>query len=43
MSGVCLECGSDCPFGILYTIAVQAAELRAKLKDYEDKEELHKV
>ena len=43
MNGVCLECGSDCPFGILYTVAVQAAELWAKLKDYEDKEELPTV
>lgn len=36
MEGACLECDSNCPFGILYTVAVQAAELRERLKMYED-------
>lgn len=35
MDGACMEC--DCPFAILYTVATQAAELREKLKEYEDK------
>ena len=39
MEGACLECGSDCPFGILYTTATQAAELRARLKVFEDIED----
>lgn len=34
MNGSCLEC--DCELAILYVVAVQAAELRARLKAYED-------
>lgn len=34
MDGACLEC--DCPIAVLNVTAVQAAELRAKLKAYED-------
>lgn len=34
MDGACMEC--DCPFAILYAVAIQAAELRARLKEYED-------
>ena len=34
MDGGCLEC--DCPVGILYTAAVQAAELHARLHEIED-------
>lgn len=40
MDGACLECCSpECPIGCLYFAAVQAAELRERLKYYEDKEE----
>lgn len=35
MAGACLE-GCDCPLSTLYTIAVQAAELRERLKQYEN-------
>lgn len=35
MNGSCLE-GCDCVLSVLYTIAVQAAELRERLKQYED-------
>lgn len=35
MEGACIE-GCDCPLAILYTVAVQAAELRERLKMYED-------
>lgn len=35
MAGACLE-GCDCILSTLYTIAVQAAELRERLKQYED-------
>lgn len=39
MEGACLECDCcECPYGILYTVAVQAAELRVRLKEYEDRE-----
>ncbi len=34
MEGACVEC--DCPLAILYCVAVQAAELRGRLKEYED-------
>lgn len=34
MEGACMEC--DCELAILYTVAVQAAELRGRLKLYED-------
>lgn len=34
MEGSCMEC--DCPLGILYTVATQAAETRERLKRYED-------
>ncbi len=34
MEGACMEC--DCELAILYTVAVQAAELRGRLKMYED-------
>ena len=39
MNGACLECYSgECPIGCLYFAAVQAAELRGRLKEYEDLE-----
>lgn len=34
MDGGCLEC--DCPYGTLNAVAIQAAELRARLKAIED-------
>lgn len=34
MDGACMEC--DCPLGILNTVAIQAAELRSRLKLLED-------
>jgi len=34
MEGACMEC--DCELAILYTVSVQAAELRGRLKMYED-------
>ena len=37
MEGACLECDRDCEIGILYYCAVQAAELRERLKMFEDK------
>ncbi|MBQ7900824.1 MAG: hypothetical protein IJ365_02515 [Clostridia bacterium] len=37
MEGACLEC--DCEVNLLYCLAVQAAELRERLKYYEDLEE----
>lgn len=37
IEGECMEC--DCPLGILYVVATQAAELRARLKEFEDREE----
>ena len=37
MEGACLEC--DCCVNLLYCLAVQAAELRERLKHYEDLEE----
>ena len=38
--GACsCECDCDCEVLILNTVAIQAAELRARLKYYEDKEE----
>ena len=41
------QCGvqltpDGCPLGILYVVATQAAELRARLKDIEDSEEKNK-
>ena len=39
MEGACLECNRDCPFGILYAVSIQAAELRARLMEYENREE----
>lgn len=36
MEGCCFEC-MDCPLGILNTIAIQAAELRHRLSELEDK------
>ena len=36
MDGSCFECGCECSLGILYVLAVQAAELRERLKDFED-------
>lgn len=39
MEGACLECDNGCPLGILYVVATQAAELRARLKEIEDREE----
>lgn len=38
MEGVCMEC--DCNLAILYWVAVQAAELRERLKMYEDGKEV---
>ena len=38
MQGSCIE-GCDCEVAILYTLAVQAAELRERLKHYESLEE----
>lgn len=37
MEGSCFECDLDCVHGILYFCAVQAAELRERLKMFEDK------
>lgn len=37
MDGACMEC--DCRTSILNIVAIQAAELRARLKRYEDAEE----
>jgi len=34
MEGACMEC--DCELAVLYTVSVQAAELRGRLKMYED-------
>ena len=38
MNGSCIE-GCDCEMAVLYTLAVQAAELRERLKYYESLEE----
>lgn len=35
MNGSCAE-GCDCVLSVLYAVAVQAAELRERLKQYED-------
>ena len=44
MEGACLECDNEyCPLGILYAVATQAAELRARLKEYEDSEKKTKA
>ncbi len=37
MEGGCLEC--DCVLAVLHIVATQAAELRERLKEYEDREE----
>ena len=37
MDGACMEC--DCNLAILYVVSVQAAELRERLKEYEDRED----
>lgn len=37
MNGNCMQC--DCIFAILFSVATQAAELRERLKEYEDAEE----
>lgn len=37
MDGACMEC--DCPLAILYVVSIQAAELRERLKEYEDAED----
>ena len=42
MEGCCFEC-MDCPLGILNTIAIQAAELRHRLSELEDKLEAGKL
>lgn len=40
MDGACLECcNPECPIGCLYFASVQAAELRERLKEYEDEAE----
>lgn len=36
MEGCCFEC-MNCPLGILNTLAIQAAELRHRLAEFEDK------
>ncbi len=36
MEGACLECDCDCNLQVLYVCAVQAAELRERLKYYEN-------
>ena len=36
MEGACFECENNCSLGILYSVATQAAELRARLNMYED-------
>lgn len=36
MEGCCFEC-MDCPLGVLNTVAIQAAELRHRLSELEDK------
>lgn len=36
MEGCCFWC-MDCPLGILNTLAIQAAELRHRLAEFEDK------
>ena len=36
LDGACLEC--DCPIAVLNVAAIQAAELRARLEQYEDAE-----
>lgn len=42
MEGACFECDNGyCNLGIIYTVATQAAELRARLKEYEDQKERH--
>lgn len=35
----CLIDGGECPLGVLFVAATQAAELRGRLKKYEDAEE----
>lgn len=42
LNGSCVDCcieGTDCPFSFLFIVATQAAELRERLKEYEDAEE----
>lgn len=40
MEGACFECDNGyCTLGIFYAVATQAAELRTRLKEYEDREE----
>lgn len=34
IEGCCMEC--DCPMAILYVVSIQAAQLRARLKEIED-------
>lgn len=36
MEGACFECDVDCTYGLINSIAIQAAELRGRLKEYED-------
>ena len=41
--GGCIECVADnlvCPYGALYLVATQAADMRTRLKKYEDAEKL---
>nr|DAF88433.1 MAG TPA: hypothetical protein [Siphoviridae sp. ctdHi7] len=40
MDGACMELGCDCVLSELYAVATQAAELRERLKEYEDAEEM---
>lgn len=36
MDGTCMEMGCDCVLSVIYTVAIQAAELRERLKEYEN-------
>lgn len=36
MEGACFDCDADCTYGLINSIAIQAAELRGRLKEYED-------
>lgn len=43
MDGACMELGCDCVISELYAVATQAAELRERLKEYEDAEEMSEL
>lgn len=42
LEGTCLECDCDCNLQVLYVCAIQAAELRERLKYYENLNEKYK-